>query len=314
MPAVDSPSVTVVVPVKDRRERMLRCLDALLALEYPNYDVLVLDNGSSDGTAEACREHARDADVPVRVEVIDGTVGKLRNRAAELSDSDLLAFTDSDCMPAPGWLAAGTWPFRDRPRVGVVQGTTLPEPGVEFEGWAATIEVTEWSGLYESCNLIVRREALAAADGFDEQVGHFWEDTAAGMSLMRDGWEAAFVPDALVHHDVTHPGFAWQLKRGQRYGNAAAVARKYPEIRRELFWGRIFLRSRNAKMVAAVAGVALAPFDRRALLLTVPYVWYRAPKPGEPWGLKGAVQATLFDLSIMIGLMRGSVRYRALVL
>jgi len=306
--------VTVVVPVKDRRERMLRCLDALLALEYPNYDVLVLDNCSGDETAEACRERAAGASVPVRVEVLEGTVGHLRNRAADLSDSELLAFTDSDCMPAPGWLAAATWAFRDRPRLGMVQGKTLPEPGVELQGWHATIEVTEWSGLYESCNLIVRREALAGADGFDEQVGHFWEDTAAGMSLARDGWEAAFVPDALVHHDVTHPGFAWQLKRGQRYGNAAAVAKKYPEIRRELFWRRVFLRPRNAKLVAAVAGVALAPLDRRALLLTLPYAWYRAPKPGEPWSMKGAVQGTLFDLSIFVGLVRGSVRHRALVL
>ncbi|MDX6667220.1 MAG: hypothetical protein QOK04_600, partial [Solirubrobacteraceae bacterium] len=57
------PWVTVAVPTKDRRERMLRCLDAVLAQDYPNYDVLVLDNRSSDGTREACIEHARASDV-----------------------------------------------------------------------------------------------------------------------------------------------------------------------------------------------------------------------------------------------------------
>ena len=52
------PSVTVVVPVLNRRERMLRCLDAVLGQRYVSYDVLVLDTGSSDGTPEACVERA----------------------------------------------------------------------------------------------------------------------------------------------------------------------------------------------------------------------------------------------------------------
>src|SRR5919197_4377844 len=47
-----APEVTVAIPVKDRRERMLRCLDAVLAQDHPSYEVLVLDNGSTDGTAE----------------------------------------------------------------------------------------------------------------------------------------------------------------------------------------------------------------------------------------------------------------------
>src|SRR4051794_4188389 len=170
------PSVTVVVPVLNRRERMVRCLEALLELDYPAFDVLVLDNQSSDGTAEACRELASHSEVPVRVESLPGSVGHLRNRAGELSDAEVLAFTDSDCMPASDWLREGVEPFTD-PDVGVVQGRTLPEQGVEFVGWDATIEVTEYTGRFESCNLLVRREAFASSAGFEESVGHFWEDT-----------------------------------------------------------------------------------------------------------------------------------------
>ena len=54
---------------------MLRCLDALLQQDHPSFEVLVLDNGSSDGTPEACAERAATSDVPVRVEVLSGTVG-----------------------------------------------------------------------------------------------------------------------------------------------------------------------------------------------------------------------------------------------
>jgi cellulose synthase/poly-beta-1,6-N-acetylglucosamine synthase-like glycosyltransferase len=298
--------VTVAVPVKDRRERMLRCLEALLALDYPRFDVLVVDNVSGDRTAEACRERGREATVDVRVEEIEGTVGALRNRAAELARGEIVAFTDSDCAPAPEWLAEGVRPFVD-PEVGVVQGRTEPEPGAEMRAWAATIEVLEWSGRYESANLLFRRSALLESDGFDEVVGHFWEDTAAGASLTREGWRSAFAPGALVYHDVTYPSFGWWLRRGLRYGNAARVVRRYPELRRALLWCRFFLRPRSAKFAAAAVGIALAKADRRALALAFPYAWERRP-PGFSW------RAIAFDAAIFAGMVKGSIRHRRLVL
>jgi cellulose synthase/poly-beta-1,6-N-acetylglucosamine synthase-like glycosyltransferase len=308
------PSVSVAIPVKDRRERMLRCLEAVLALDYPRYDVLVLDNESSDGTAEACRELARAAPVPVRVETMAGTVGHLRNHAAEVAAGEILAFTDSDCMPDAGWLRAGVGPFGDS-GIGIVQGKTLPEPGVEMVGWDATIEVTEYSGRFESCNLLIRRDALRASEGFDEVVGHFWEDTAAGWSILREGWRPAFAASAVVYHDVTHPGFGWWLRRGLRYGNAASVVRRHPELRREFLFARFFLRPRNAKLVAALVGLSLAPVDRRALLLAAPYAWYRRPRKLHPHDFTvGVIKPLLLDLSILAGMLRGSMRHRSLVL
>jgi GT2 family glycosyltransferase len=309
-----TPHVTVAVPVKDRRERMLRCLDSLLAIRYPSYDVIVLDNESTDGTAEACRERARDAAVPVTVEVLGGSVGALRNRAGELARGEILAFTDSDCMASPGWLAGGIPPFAD-PEIGVVQGKTLPDPDEELIGWDATIEVREYTARFESCNLLVRREAFRQTGGFDERVGHFWEDTAAGWALLLEGWRAAFAPEALVHHDVTHPGFRWWLKRGLRYGNVSSVIRDYPQLRQELLWARYFLRPRNAKTVGLVAGVGLAPVNPLLLALAVPYAWFRRPRSLTPGYLRRSlVEPTIFDLAILAGMIRGSIRHRRLVL
>jgi cellulose synthase/poly-beta-1,6-N-acetylglucosamine synthase-like glycosyltransferase len=311
---MSAPSVTVVVPVKDRRERMLRCLDALLALDYPHYDVLVLDNCSSDGTAQACRDRADGASVDVRVKVMDGSVGALRNRAAEIASGELLAYTDSDCAPAPDWLVEGVKPFSN-PEVGVVQGRTEPEPRMEMRPWAASIEVREYTKRFESCNLLVRREPFAAVDGFDEVVGHFWEDTAAGWSMLREGWKPAYAPAALVHHDVTYPDFRWWLKRGLRYGNASRVVGNYPELRSEVLWGRFFLRRRNAAAAAAALGLLLGRLDRRALVLAIPYAWERRPPDAHPWTLAvGMWMPVAFDASILVGMVRGSLRHRHVVL
>lgn len=306
-----SVQVTVAVPVKDRRERMLRCLDALLALDHPSYEILVLDNESTDGTAEACRERAASAAVPVRVEVVGGTVGAVRNHGARTGRGEIIAYTDSDCMPEPAWLREGVKPFAD-PGVGVVCGRTLPEHPPEH-GWFATIEVTEWSGRFESCNVFFRREAFAATPGFDEEIGHFWEDVAAGRAMLREGWGYAWAGDAVVRHDMTYPGFLWHLKRVQRHANAARVVRRYPEIRDELFYKRYFLRPYSAKFDAALLGVAAAAITRNPLplALAAPYMHHRRAVWRDPRSL---VQGTVYDLALLVGLLRGAVRHGEVVL
>lgn len=307
------PEVTVCVPVKDRRDRMLRCLDALLAQDHPAYEVLVLDNGSIDGTADACRARAASSSVPVRVEVVLGTVGHVRNVGARLARGAILAYTDSDCMPDRSWLAAGARRFED-PAVGVVTGRTLPEVPGPYEPWQATIEVTGQTWRFESCNLFLRREPFLETAGFDEEVGHFWEDTPAGWGMVFAGWRAEYEHGALVHHDVTYPGFAWHLRRARKYGGAAAAVRRYPRLRDELLWHRWFLRPRNAAFAAAVAGVLLSPLDHRTLALAAPYAWTRLPRRADRRTVRSSAENALFDLAVLRGMVEGSVRWRRLVL
>jgi cellulose synthase/poly-beta-1,6-N-acetylglucosamine synthase-like glycosyltransferase len=306
------PHVTVVVPVKDRRERMLRCLDGVLAQDHPSFEVLVLDNGSTDGTPEACLRRGAATPIDVRVERVDGRIGRVRNAGTRLARGEVLAFTDSDCIPTPGWLTAAARPFDD-PTVGIVTGPTLPEDPMPLGAWAATQHITEQTWRFETCNALFRRQALLTSDGFDETVT-MWEDTAAGWAVMRHGWRAVFAPDAIVHHDVTYPGWRWHVRRVMRYGDGAGVVRRYPEMADTLLWHRIFFRQRNAKVAAAVAAVLLAPITRIALLLALPYLWFRRPVRLRPRAFLESAQLTVFDLSILVGMIRGSVRGRRLLL
>jgi cellulose synthase/poly-beta-1,6-N-acetylglucosamine synthase-like glycosyltransferase len=306
--------VTIAVPVKDRRERMLRCLDSLLRIDYPCYEVLVLDNESSDGTAEACRERGPAARVPLRVEVLAGSVGELRNRAPELARGSIMAFTDSDCVVDSGWLRAGVSALLRAPDVGLVTGRTeAAEP--TNGGWPATLEVHGRSGRFESCNVFFRTEPFRASEGFDEVVGHFWEDTAAGFAMRRAGWKDAYEPAAIVYHDVTYPGFLWHLRRAQRQANLAHVVRRYPEMRRDVLWARVFLRPRDAKLLALVAAGSLA--RRQPLLaaaLAAPYLHERGPHSPHPQQLVEFAQRMIYDAATVLGCARGSVRHRTITL
>lgn len=97
------PLVSVVVPVRDDERRLERCLTALGAQSYPSdrFEVVVVDNGSRDGSGDVARAHGAVCET-------ETTVGSYaaRNRGVEVAKGDILAFTDADCLPEPGWLQA----------------------------------------------------------------------------------------------------------------------------------------------------------------------------------------------------------------
>jgi glycosyltransferase involved in cell wall biosynthesis len=304
MRAMEAPEVTVLVPVKDRRERMLECLEAILAQDHPSFEVVVLDNESSDGTAEACRERAARADVPVRVEVVPGTLGAVRNRARELARGRVLAYTDSDCSPAPGWLTAGVRALDADPALGLVCGVTIP-PAPPDRAWARVVDVRGPNWRFESCNVFFRADAFRATAGFDEVVGDGWEDTAAGFDLLRHGWLAGFAGDAVVYHDVSYPGFWWHVRREQRQANLARIVRRYPEVRRRLMFGR-----GSALFLLAAVGLAGGRAVPGARLLAAPYAVTVARRL-RPHRM---VQLVVFDASIHVAMVRGALRYRTFIL
>jgi cellulose synthase/poly-beta-1,6-N-acetylglucosamine synthase-like glycosyltransferase len=309
-----APAVTVAIAVKDRRALIERCLDAVVTQTVPGgLEVIVVDNGSTDGTYEHLLARAEGSPVPLRVLRDDGPLGRVRNVAVDAADAPIVAFTDSDCVPAPGWLAALVAPLADPP-VGVVQGRTEPEQTQPHGRWSATQRLTELTGRYETCNIAYRTEALRAAGGFDESVGFFGEDTAAGWAVRRAGWRPAFAPEALVHHAVTHPGLAWHLRRARGYRNWNALVRRFPELRDELLWRRWFLRPSSAAFTAAAAGLLLAPWRRGLLALALPYAWLRRPRGRYRSDLVDVAGAIAFDGAVFAGLLEGSLRERTLVL
>ena len=304
-----STSVTVCVVVKDRRELMLRCLEAVLE-EHPD-EVVVVDNGSTDGTWEALQERARD-EPRLLLAQDGGSLGHIRNVAARLATSEVVAFTDSDCRPRRGWLDHGLAALA--PGVAVVQGRTVPE--VPPTGlFVVTQDISEPTGLYEACNVFYRREVLLEVGGFDEQVGFFGEDTVAGWSVERAGWRSGWAPDAVVEHVVTHPGFAWHLRRAQYFSHWPALLKAFPE-KRDLLWHRVFLRRASAEADLALLSFAAAVVTRRPRLLlgAAPWLLRHRPRNTHRDELVGSTAGAVYDLAVSTALLRGSARERTPVL
>jgi glycosyltransferase involved in cell wall biosynthesis len=304
--APSSPAVTAAVVVKDRLRLMTECLAALALQDHPSYEVLVIDNGSTDGTFEMLQEAVTGLPVPIRVMRIEGPLGRARHAAVEYAAGDVIAFTDSDCVAESGWLSALMAPLSAG--VDVVQGRT--EPATRATGsWPHTVDISGWSDLYETCNIAYRRERLLTAGGFPSERGLYAaEDTVAGWQVRRLGGEHRFAADAVVRHAVSYPGMRWHLNFARSFATFPTLVAQFPEMRRELLTGRFFLRPRSAAFDAAALGLLMLAARKPAgALLLAPYLCH-VRKAWRAERSRGVTRAVAYDAVAAVSLVRGSVR------
>ena len=188
---------SVVVPTYHRNATLAECLTRLApgtqTLAGPAYEVIVTDDGST-ATAQAMVAErfpwARWAAGPRRGPAAN------RNHGASLARGDWLAFTDDDCLPTPGWLAAFADAAGD---ADVLEGRTTCAAGVSSILDEAPINLT--GGNLWSCNLAIRVTAFHGTGGFDERFPHAAvEDMEFAGRVARGGRAVRFVPAAVVDH------------------------------------------------------------------------------------------------------------------
>jgi glycosyltransferase involved in cell wall biosynthesis len=305
-------SLTVAVVVKDRKDWMARCLDAIDQQAGPDFDIVVVDNGSVDGTYEMLLERRDHTTHALTVAREDGSLGRIRNAALRVAGGDIVAFTDSDCVPHPGWLAAGFAGFTGD--IAAVQGRTVPMR--EPHPWDVTIEIPAFNNRYETCNLFYDRAALLGVGGFDETMPNLGEDMVAGWRLRRAGHSAGWAGDAVVEHEVTFPGLGWWVRRGLRYYCWPRLVREFPDVRRDIFFARYFLNARHVLILAAVAGVIAAAVipSPYPLIAVLPLLWRWRPRAISRRGLRNSCYGLVFDLAAFVGVLRGSLTTGHLVL
>jgi glycosyltransferase involved in cell wall biosynthesis len=311
------PRVSVIVPARNAAATLARTLAALAAQkDVGQYEVIVVDNASSDDTGAI----ARAAAAPVRVVLGDGSgPGSARNRGAAAARGEILAFTDSDCFPTPHWLAAGLAAIEG---ADLVQGRVQPDPSAACGPFDRTLWVDGERGFYETANMFVRRGLFDRVGAFEDwmPMGErpFAEDVWFGWRAVRAGARTGFAPDALVYHAVFERGALGFIGDRWRLGNFPAVARRIPEFRTRPLYARVFMSRRSAALDAALAGAAVAAARRSGLPLVAaaPYAWMigRWARPYRRRAPLVAAVGVAADLVGAAALAYGSARSRSLVL
>jgi len=311
-----APVVSVVVPARDAAATIGTTLEALASQDLAEpYEVIVVDDGSRDDTAAIAERSAG----PVRVLRDDGVgPGPARNAGAADARAPVLAFTDADCAPDPGWLRAGLAALQN---ADLVQGRVAPDPSAHLGPFDHTVWVVAESGLYETANLFVRRDLFERLGGFEDFVGArigkpLAEDVWFGWRARRAGAGTAFSSDALVHHAVVPRGPDGYIAERLRLTYFPRIARRVPELRRTLFFGRWFVTPRSAAFDLAAAGLAVAAIRRTPvpLVAALPYL-VSVGRYGRRWRSSRVAAVEVAADAVGFGALAcGSARSGSLVL
>jgi GT2 family glycosyltransferase len=229
-----APFVSVIIPTHGRADSLARLLERLAQLEYPRdrLEIIVVGDQPSAGPlitkpAEGWR---------FMTPAADPTGGKSasikRNAGAAAARGEILAFTDDDCLPSPGWIAAAVPHFAggssadsaddktvyfssdlnesgkssksadpsSLPPVGGVEGRTAPPPqAVDTIHYRQTLHLDHPGG-FPSCNMFYLKKAFDEAGGFDPALPYYKEDSDLGFTVLEKGWRIAHEPAAFVEH------------------------------------------------------------------------------------------------------------------
>jgi glycosyltransferase involved in cell wall biosynthesis len=323
-----TPSVAVVVPVKNRSHLLEELLRALRAQSFEGFEAVIVDDHSDEPIGDAFRA-ATEGDP--RFRLIDNPgAGAVAARCAGVAATaaPILAFTDSDCVPDPLWLERGIAALEGG--ADVVQGRTEPERRVR--PGERSVAVSRLDGLYATCNVFYRREAFDRAGGFDRTAGQrlgfrsdpsmrdlgFGEDTLLGWRVARSG-RAIFDDRAVVRHHVFAADLRESLYRAWVGGGFPTLIREVPELRETFLWRRLFVADAGRVPLYAALLLALTGRRRSALIAAVAWCGYRGRQvmTTEPvrkrWPLATAHVCAL-DAVSAVALAIGSLRARTPVL
>lgn len=231
-PPADPPAISVVVCTYDGAATLRECLAGVQALRYPRFEVLLVNDGSTDNSA------AIGAELGVRVlSSPNRGLSSARNTGMEAARGEIVAYLDDDAYPDPDWLTylAATFASTDFSAVGGPNVPPVDETGVaacvgNSPGGPAHVLVSDTEAEHlPGCNMAFRRTALRSIGGFDPQFRVAGDDVDICWRLREAGMTLGFHPAAVVWHRrrATVRRF-WGQQRG--YGRAEALLeRKWPD-------------------------------------------------------------------------------------
>lgn len=227
---------SVVIPTYRRPDLLARCLEALAGqrgLAPGSWEVIVVDDGCDEATSRVVRAAADRSPVPIHylTPLCRRGPAAARNRGWQAGRGTVIAFTDDDCLPEPGWLAAGLAAFE--PGVTGVQGRLIvprPEVPTDYEKNTAGLEHAE----FVTANCFYRRSALVGAGGFDERFPAAWrEDSDLYFTLLERGGVFRQAHDAVVVHPVRPAGWGVSLREQAKARFNALLYKKHPVLYRQ---------------------------------------------------------------------------------
>ncbi|MDJ0688276.1 MAG: glycosyltransferase family 2 protein [Xenococcaceae cyanobacterium MO_188.B32] len=229
--------IAAIICTHNRDSYLGAAIDSLLQQQSDNYEILVIDNASSDRTREVVESRLGAPRLKYYYEPVLG-LSVARNRGAEETNAPILAYLDDDAEASPQWLKVITQAYQENEKLAIAGGkvTLIWPEGITPPKWISP-DMAGGLGAYDlgeevvyidnpnltprGLNYSLRRTFLEEIGGFDPNLGRVGKNLLSNEELymtelaLKKGWQVAYLPDALVAHNVaperTKPG--WFLRR-----------------------------------------------------------------------------------------------------
>lgn len=203
--------VSLIIVSRHRAHMLRRCLTAVMQMDHPNFEVIVVADPAGLGVAR---------DFPVRTVAFDApNISVARNLGIAAAAGQVVAFLDDDAVPEPRWLSLLTAPFAD-PGIDAAGGPVVGSNGFSLqwqsgrvdrllrpgpldlagEGVTIVTAAPDTAVEVKGVNCAYRRATVAALGGFDPELAYYLDETELNLRLAARSARVALVPDARVHH------------------------------------------------------------------------------------------------------------------
>ncbi|MDX6581342.1 MAG: hypothetical protein QOI10_526 [Solirubrobacterales bacterium] len=218
MTTAGGPSVSVVIPSWNGREQLEDVLESLAAQEFDDFETIVVDNGSTDGSVASLAERWPQVRV-LALEENRGFAGAV-NAGIAAGDSEFVALLNNDVELAPGWLAATTAALKREPSAASIASKLLEwsrrnvlDGAGDLVGWdgycvrrgkgerdRGQYDGSPWVLSACAAAALYRRQALEEVGPFDERFFAYIEDVDWGLRAQLAGWDCFYEHTAVAYH------------------------------------------------------------------------------------------------------------------
>lgn len=233
--------ISIVIPAFNCENTLKKCLDSLLGLTWPNVEIIIINDGSTDRTPEILSKFSGITIINTR----NRGPSNARNSGIKKAKGEYIAFTDSDCIVKPDWLDELYRGFTEEKVAGV--GGDQQSPADESHFGKTIQDFMKTVGFFTdylknrrkliktnhnpTCNVLYRKSILLEIGGFDEKL---WpgEDVDIDLKILRKGYSLFYNPKAVVYHYRPQNLKAFS-RMMERYGWAQAyLVKKYGPFRK----------------------------------------------------------------------------------
>ena len=267
------PRISVVVCTHNGDRTIQETLEHLRKIDYPDYEIIVVNDGSTDGSVKVIRDH----DV-VLISTENRGLSSARNTGMQAARGEIIAYIDDDAYPDPHWLRYLAHAFRTGDWVGVGGPNVVPpEDPLTSQcvalapGGPTHVLVSDRQAEHiPGCNMAFRKAELEAVGGFDPRFWTAGDDVDLCWRIQERGWKIGFHPGAMVWHH-RRPSLWRYWKQQVGYGKAEALLeskwpQKYNSLGHLAWHGRIYGAGLTRALLRAPGRVyqgtfGMAPFQ-----------------------------------------------------